>query len=71
QFFIVSEFRLAGLKEEAPSEALTLDMASVVVVKAQGEKCERCWTISSKVDENDKHPTLCPRCADVVEKYYV
>ncbi|HSO58259.1 MAG TPA: isoleucine--tRNA ligase, partial [Paenisporosarcina sp.] len=71
QFFIVSDFTLAGLKEEAPSEALDLDVASVVVVKAQGEKCERCWTISSKVGESDKHPTLCVRCADVVEKYYV
>jgi isoleucyl-tRNA synthetase len=71
QFFIVSDFTLAGITEEAPPEALTLDVASVVVVKAQGEKCERCWTISSKVGENDKHPTLCPRCADVVEKYYV
>ena len=71
QFFIVSDFTLAGLKEEAPAEALALDVASVIVVKAQGEKCERCWTISSKVGENDKHSTLCPRCADVVEKYYV
>jgi isoleucyl-tRNA synthetase len=71
QFFIVSDFTLAGLTEEAPAEALTLDVASVIVVKAQGEKCERCWTISSKVGENDKHSTLCPRCADVVEKYYV
>ncbi|MGB5947218.1 isoleucine--tRNA ligase [Paenisporosarcina sp.] len=71
QFFIVSDFTLAGLKEEAPAEALDLDVASVVVVKAQGEKCERCWTISSKVGESDEHPTLCVRCADVVEKYYV
>lgn len=71
QFFIVSDFTLAGLKEEASAEALELDVASVVVVKAQGEKCERCWTISSKVGESDKHPTLCVRCADVVEKYYV
>ncbi|HLG27544.1 MAG TPA: isoleucine--tRNA ligase, partial [Paenisporosarcina sp.] len=55
QFFIVSDFTLAGLTEEAPPEALTLDVASVIVVKAQGEKCERCWTISSKVGENDKH----------------
>lgn len=71
QFFIVSDFTLAGLKEEAPAEALDLDVASVIVVKAQGEKCERCWTISSRVGESDKHPTLCVRCADVVEKYYV
>ncbi|EPD52865.1 isoleucyl-tRNA synthetase 1 [Paenisporosarcina sp. HGH0030] len=71
QFFIVSDFTLAGSKEDAPADALNLEVSSVVVTKAQGEKCERCWTISSKVGENEKHPTLCPRCADVVEKYYV
>ena len=71
QFFIVSDFKLAGLKEEAPAEARSLDVASVIVTKAEGEKCERCWTISAKVGENDKHPTLCPRCADVIEQYYV
>ncbi|MFX3674175.1 MAG: isoleucine--tRNA ligase [Paenisporosarcina sp.] len=71
QFFIVSDFKLAGLKEEAPEDALVLDVASVIVTKADGEKCERCWTISSKVGEDAKHSTLCPRCADVVEQYYV
>ncbi len=71
QFFIVSDFTLAGLKEEAPEDALNLDVASIVVTKAQGEKCERCWTISTEVGKNEKHSTLCPRCADVVEEYYV
>ncbi|QBP41529.1 isoleucine--tRNA ligase [Paenisporosarcina antarctica] len=71
QFFIVSDFSLAGLKEDAPLDALDLHVASVVVTKAKGEKCERCWSFSTKVGENEKHSTLCPRCADVVEKFYV
>lgn len=33
---------------------------------AQGEKCERCWVHSTTVGQNDKHPTLCSRCADIV-----
>ncbi len=37
------------------------------VVKASGEKCERCWAYSEEVGKNSEHPTLCSRCASVVE----
>ncbi len=37
------------------------------VVKASGEKCERCWGYSETVGKNSGHPTLCERCANVVE----
>jgi len=33
---------------------------------ASGSKCERCWMISESVGKNEKHPTLCDRCAEVV-----
>lgn len=36
------------------------------VVKASGEKCERCWGYSETVGKNSEHPTLCERCANVV-----
>ena len=36
------------------------------VVKASGEKCERCWSYSETVGKNSEHPTLCERCAGVV-----
>ncbi len=39
----------------------------VTVNKAQGEKCERCWGYSETVGENADHPTLCARCAVVIE----
>lgn len=41
---------------------------TVEVSEAAGSKCERCWMQSPKVGEDPNHPTLCPRCADVVSK---
>ncbi len=70
QLFIVSEYEFGGAREQAPENALTLDEVSVVVEKAQGEKCGRCWTISKHVGESEAHPELCPRCAEVVEIEY-
>ncbi len=55
--FIVSEVVL----EQGEGEL------QVTVNKAQGEKCERCWGYSKTVGENADHPTLCARCAAVIE----
>ncbi|MEK4385042.1 isoleucine--tRNA ligase [Solibacillus sp. FSL W7-1464] len=71
QLSIVSQFIIAGSKEHAPAKSLVLDKTALVVEKADGEKCERCWTISETVGASENHPTLCKRCADVVENYYV
>lgn len=43
------------------------DELSVKVDKADGEKCERCWTYSETVGKDGEHPTLCARCAAVVK----
>ncbi len=37
------------------------------IEKAEGGKCERCWCYSETVGQNAEHPTLCARCAGVVE----
>lgn len=71
QLSIVSAFEVAGEKSVAPENALQLDRTAIVVEKAEGEKCERCWTISESVGTDEKHATLCVRCAEVVEKYYL
>lgn len=41
---------------------------AVTISKAAGEKCERCWCFSESVGENHEHPTICNRCASVLEK---
>jgi len=69
QFFIVSKFE-EGQVASAPEEALKLDTVSVLVEQADGEKCERCWTISETVGQDEAHPEICDRCADVVKNYY-
>ena len=70
QLLIVSNYEFGGSAESAPADALALNHVTVAVEKNEGEKCERCWTISDKIGESEAHPTLCPRCADVVEKHY-
>jgi len=41
---------------------------NIVVKKAEGKKCERCWMYLKSVGKNSKHPTLCERCSGVVDK---
>ncbi|GEK32637.1 isoleucine--tRNA ligase [Kurthia sibirica] len=70
QLNIVSKFEVGGLTAEAPADAVIQDDVAVVVVKAEGEKCERCWTISDTIGTHATHTTLCAHCAEVVEEYY-
>ena len=39
----------------------------VTVSQAEGEKCERCWTVSRSVGTIEKHPTICAKCAANLE----
>ncbi len=39
---------------------------SVLVARAAGAKCERCWTYSEKVGKLAAHPGVCERCAEVL-----
>jgi isoleucyl-tRNA synthetase len=34
----------------------------ILVSKADGQKCERCWHWEPEVGSNAEHPTLCERC---------
>lgn len=39
----------------------------VEVAKANGEKCERCWSFSETVGTDSEHPTICKRCAEILK----
>ncbi|MFE4426616.1 isoleucine--tRNA ligase [Peribacillus butanolivorans] len=71
QLFIVSEFVIAGDVASAPAEAVKLEDIAILVTKAEGETCERCWNVSKEVGQVEEHSTLCPRCATVVKEHYV
>lgn len=62
--FIVSKVVLEqGAVENATGEVEGLE---VTVNKAEGHKCERCWVYSDTVGQDEKHPTLCARCAKII-----
>lgn len=70
KLFIVSQVTLGGTLDQAPEDAKKYHETSVVVKVAEGEKCERCWVVSSSVGEDPEYPTLCPSCAETVKKHY-
>ncbi len=41
---------------------------SFTVEKADGQKCERCWSYSESVGQDTEHPTLCARCLKAITK---
>ena len=64
--FITSQ---AYLTESAPSDVLneySEDDYTVWVVKAEGEKCERCWKYR-KLGEHSGYETICSDCYDAIQ----
>ena len=64
---IVSGLSLADAEEKPPTDAFRLDEVpgvAVVVEKAQGAKCERCWQVLPEVVADAE--SLCFRCRRVV-----
>ncbi|HXP73550.1 MAG TPA: isoleucine--tRNA ligase [Stellaceae bacterium] len=56
----------------APEGAFTLPEVAgvgVVIERASGEKCQRCWRVLPEVGASDGHAELCRRCADAVAHF--
>ena len=62
---IVSKLRVIKGEGEGISGE-SFEGIKIAVERASGEKCERCWMYVDSVGSNEKHPTLCGRCASVV-----
>ena len=44
------------------------DKVTVIVSRADGTKCERCWHWETDVGSHPDHPTICARCVRAVEE---
>jgi len=67
EFCITSEGTVAFAAP--PQEAFTLvevPGVGVMIERASGEKCQRCWRVLLEVGAADGHAELCRRCADAV-----
>ncbi|HHU75581.1 MAG TPA: isoleucine--tRNA ligase [Firmicutes bacterium] len=54
--------------EKGSERAQELGQLSIKVKKAPGEKCQRCWMVSTTVSEDKDFPGVCDRCGDILKR---
>jgi isoleucyl-tRNA synthetase len=66
--FIVSDADIFNNKDipEAAYKSTEIDDLAILVEKAAGKKCQRCWNRDTSVGEYDNHPHLCEKCFRVI-----
>jgi len=68
--YIVSEAEVKKVKDidqgEGANEQFT--QTRIIIQKADGQKCPRCWNYSVRIGEDKEHSTLCERCTSVVKE---
>ncbi|MGH7953959.1 MAG: class I tRNA ligase family protein, partial [Limisphaerales bacterium] len=42
---------------------------ALLIMHADGQKCERCWHWEMDVGSNPEHPTICGRCVEAVKQF--
>jgi isoleucyl-tRNA synthetase len=65
--FLVSAVEMAGEALAGAYESGNIEGLQVLVERAPGEKCQRCWNWSVKVGSFTDEPELCERCYPVVK----
>jgi isoleucyl-tRNA synthetase len=60
--FIVSSARLVDDPDPGGFQGKEIPGLEIVVKKASGEKCDRCWRFSNTIGQDSSHPTACDRC---------
>ncbi|MCU0535072.1 MAG: isoleucine--tRNA ligase [Hydrococcus sp. Prado102] len=71
-FFLASQVELVKSAEAITQANYKSEsaIASIGIVKAEGQKCDRCWNYSTHVGEFPEDPTICERCnAALVGKF--
>ncbi|MCK5659306.1 MAG: isoleucine--tRNA ligase [Alphaproteobacteria bacterium] len=65
---ITSDFKIIedDIKQDVEGEPRTV--YTVENKKAAGTKCERCWKYTTDIGSVEQHPTVCARCAGIVQK---
>jgi isoleucyl-tRNA synthetase len=66
-FFIVSQVTVEDLSSYEGERTASVDV-EVVIERAVGEKCQRCWNYSPSVGSDRDKPEVCDRCLDSLEE---
>lgn len=66
-FFLVSAVELTSEDLDGAFEGSDIKGLQVLVEKAAGSKCQRCWNWSESVGSRAGSPDLCGRCSSVLQ----
>ncbi len=67
--FIVSQVSLSQtLENEKAYNGQEIDGLKILVERATGEKCQRCWRYDTTIGKNKEHPHICTRCDTALKK---
>ncbi len=65
--FIVSQVTLEHNLDEEGYESQEIKGLKIQVLRAEGQKCERCWNYCTSVGTDKEHPHICERCLRVLK----
>ncbi|HXL23401.1 MAG TPA: isoleucine--tRNA ligase [Candidatus Dormibacteraeota bacterium] len=63
--FIVSQVEFFSASDAGYKSDLVPSL-EVLIQRADGKKCDRCWNYSIHVGENPRYPTVCERCTEAL-----
>ena len=66
--FIVSEVNISNSPLDSSNNGEIFEKLSIRARIADSNKCDRCWNYRKEVGNIEKYPTLCNRCAEVIEE---
>jgi isoleucyl-tRNA synthetase len=66
--FIVSEVNISNEPLDTSNKGEIFEKLSIKARVSDSDKCDRCWNYRKEVGKIEKHPTLCNRCAEVIEE---
>ena len=69
-FFIVSQVELVSSLPAEAYRSPELEGLKILVSRAKGKKCERCWIYDPRTGESTDYPSVCPRCRDALSKIH-
>lgn len=66
--FIVSEVTVSDSPLDTANNGEIFDKLFIKTRVSGSDKCDRCWNYRKEVGKIEKYPTLCSRCAEVIEE---
>jgi len=66
--FIVSQVEVNRVSEVSGTVNEEHNKTRIIIEKADGQKCARCWNYKTDVGRNHEHPALCDFCVRVIKE---